>query len=112
MNAKEIANAVKTHLIGLAINDKLPVDMNELNIADLEAAIQAVLPNNEDKEVENALHYLSDGDELSSKQMIEAIRNWPDQHDLIDNVDGVVVWEPLEHTFTCMAFLDLISVNG
>ena len=41
--------------------------------------------------------------------MIEAIANHEDQSDMIDNVEGVVVWEKVEYSFTCEDFLSEIG---
>jgi hypothetical protein len=60
------------------------------------------------KAIELASHYLSDGD-ISTEEMIEAIANHEDQSDMIDNVEGVVVWEKVEWSFTCEQFLEEIG---
>ena len=65
-------------------------------------------PTKESEMLKNASHYLSDGD-LSTAEMVETIRNHPDQNEMIDYVDGVVVWQPLKNSFTCAAFLELIG---
>ena len=44
-NIKEIAQAVKDHLISLAIEDRLPLDMNELKVSDIEDIILAKTMN-------------------------------------------------------------------
>ena len=62
----------------------------------------------ERKSIELAMHYLCDGD-LSTREMIEAIANHEDQYDMIDNVEGVVVWEKVEYSFTCEQFLQEIG---
>ena len=33
-----------------------------------------------------------------------------DQHDYIDNVDGVMVWMKVSNTYTCYEFLDEIGL--
>lgn len=58
--------------------------------------------------IERASHYLSDGD-LSTEEMCDAIANHEDQYDLIDNVEGVVVWEKVEYSFSCDDFLQEIG---
>lgn len=58
--------------------------------------------------VEAASHYLCDGD-ISTKEMVEAIYNHKDQNDMIDNVEGVIVWEKVENTFNCAEFLEQID---
>lgn len=47
-----------------------------------------------------------DGD---TEQAIQAIINHPEDNDLIDNVDGVSVWEKVEYSFTCEQFLEQIN---
>lgn len=58
--------------------------------------------------VENAKRYLCKG-ELTVDEQVEAIENHQDKTEFIDNVEGVVVWQPLEKTFTCERFLKMIS---
>ena len=108
MQSKKIAQAVKDYLVDLAIKDKLPMDMTTLSIDKLVKVIEKSLPTQEEKSIELASHYLSDGD-LSTKEMVEAIANHPDPYDLIDNVDGVVVWQKVEMSFTCEDFLNEIG---
>lgn len=40
MNTAKIAEAVKEHLVKLAIEDKLPLDMNDLSESELEKVIK------------------------------------------------------------------------
>lgn len=70
--------------------------------------IEQSKPSEEENAIELASHYLSDG-ELSIKEMVEAIANHEDQSDMIDDVEGVVVWEKVEWTFTCEQFLEEIG---
>ncbi len=44
-NVREIAQAVKDHLISLVIEDNLPLDMNELKVSDIEDIILAKTMN-------------------------------------------------------------------
>tara|TARA_R110000851_G_scaffold4416_3_gene17958 strand:+ start:498 stop:869 length:372 start_codon:yes stop_codon:yes gene_type:complete len=44
-NIRKIAQAVKDHLISLAIEDSLPLDMNELKVSDIEDIILAKTMN-------------------------------------------------------------------
>ncbi len=104
MNTKKIAEAVKQYLIDLTIADELPMDMTQLSLSKLETAIEKVLPTPREKAIELASHYLSSGD-LSTEEMVEAIYNHENEHDLIDDVEGVVVWEKVEYSFTCKQFI-------
>ncbi len=107
MNTEKVAQAVKDYLITLAIADKLPLDMTLLDLDSLEEVIKST---EEDNEIayEKAGSYLSDG-EISLEEMVEAIAKHSDQNDLIDNVEGVVVWFKVENRFTCDEFLNLIE---
>ena len=65
-------------------------------------------PSHREQMIENARHYLSDG-ELSTEEMVEAIENHDDPYDIIDNIEGVVVWEKVESRFTVKDFLRTIT---
>jgi hypothetical protein len=108
MNASEIASAVKDYLVNLAVEDRLPLDLTQLNTSEIEAVIQGFLPTQKDEAVERASHYLCDGD-LTILEQVEAIANHENEDDLIDYVDGVVVWEKVEYSYTCDKFLSDIG---
>ena len=108
MKSLEIAKSVKEYLVGLAVEGKLPMDLNLLDEEQFAEIIAEHLPTKMDSAVEAASHYLSDAD-LSIAEQIEAIRNHSDMDDYIDNVEGVLVWSKVETTFTCEEFLDLIG---
>jgi hypothetical protein len=61
--------------------------------------------------IENACHYLCDSDELTMEQQVEAIAKQADEDGsvMIDEVEGVIVWEPIEDTYDCDEFLQLIN---
>jgi hypothetical protein len=61
-----------------------------------------------DKAFEKAGEYLCEGD-INTPHQLSNIVNHKDQSDLIDNVEGVVVWEKVELEFTCKEFLELIG---
>lgn len=63
-----------------------------------------------DTRIDNAAQMLSnDGDDcLTVAEAIEAIENHENPDDYIDNVEGVLVWEPLTYRYTCSQFLDAI----
>ena len=108
MQTNKIAQAVKDYIVDLAINDNLPMDLNQLDVEALEKVIKSQLPTDEENAIDLASHYLSDG-ELSTEEMVEAIANHENQSDMIDNVEGVVVWEKVEWSFTCEDFLNEIG---
>lgn len=56
----------------------------------------------------NASYYLSEF-ESTIEEQVKAIERHENQNDLIDNVEDVYPWEPLEGRFTCSEFLELIG---
>lgn len=50
----------------------------------------------------------ADGDE-EVERMIKLIVNNEDEKEQIDYVEGVVVWEKVEYSFTCESFLEYID---
>jgi len=58
----------------------------------------------------NAYHYLCN-DDVSVEEQVEAIKKQSeiDGAVMIDDIEGVTVWEKVENTFNCYEFLDLIS---
>jgi len=113
MKSLEIAKSVKEYLVNLAVEGKLPMDLNLLDEEQIAEIISTHLPTKMNSAVEAASHYLSVADlsvaDLSIAEQIEAIKNHSDMDDYIDNVEGVLVWEKVEYTFTCEEFLDLIG---
>jgi hypothetical protein len=91
-------------------NQEITIFPNADNTADyINILEKAVNSESERKRIFSAGHYLSDGD-LSTVEMIKAIEEHEDQMDLIDNVEGVEVWEKLEGSLTCEQFLEMISI--
>ncbi len=111
MKSKVIAQQIKYYLVNLAAKDKLPLDMNNLPLFELQAVIERCLPTERQRIIEAASHYLSDGD-LTIAEMVEAIAKHDDETDFIDNVEGIVVWEKVENSFTCDDFLSEIGFNS
>ncbi len=108
----EAAKAIKDHLIQLAVDDKLPLDMTQLDIQPLIDIIGEHQPTAKDKAIAEAGHYLCDYEKgLTIEQQVEAIAKQADEDGsvMIDDVEGVLVWEPLENRFDCDEFLQLIN---
>jgi len=105
----QIALDVKEHLIQLAVDDKLPMDLNELDETALAEIIGKGLPTAREKAIEAAGHYLCDDGTTTIEQQVEAIANHENDFDYIDNVEGVIVWEAVQNRFDCGEFLDLIG---
>lgn len=112
MQIEKIAQAVKDYLVDLAIQDKFPMDLNDISEFALEDVIKKSIdiPTDFEKAVEQALNYLSDGD-LTSAEMVQAILDHENPTDLIDNVEGVVVWQKVEYSLTCEEFINIIGLN-
>jgi hypothetical protein len=110
MNTQRIAEAVKNHLIDLALKDKLPLDMNDLSVSGLEKAIKKGMPTPKEMMLEKAGEYLSFDTEDELIHMIKLIANAKDEHELIDNVDDdICVWEKLEWSLNVKEFMQLIG---
>ena len=111
--SKKVAVAVKNYLIGLSVNDKLPTDLNQLDIEEIEKIIESFEPTEKERYIEKASQYLCDshysGTDLSIEEQVKAIANHNDSSYLIDNVDGVIVWMRIENEFSCDDFLELIG---
>jgi homoaconitase/3-isopropylmalate dehydratase large subunit len=107
---KEAAQAIKEHLIQLAVDDKLPLDMTQLDETFIVDIIGQHQPTEKEKAIAEAEHYLSDS-HLSIREQVEAIAKQAEEDGLvmIDDVEGVLVWEPVEGIFYCDEFLQLIG---
>ncbi len=91
---------------------ELKSDFNDVPQWVIEASnefIEKSQPSARDKAIELAGHYLCEPDDMTIEEAIEAIANHPDQRDMIDNVEGVIVWEKVEYAFTCEDFLNEIG---
>jgi hypothetical protein len=106
----DAATAIKNHLIQLAVDDKLPLDMTQLDIQPLVDIIGEVQPTAKDEAMKSAGHYLCDS-ELTIEEQVEAIAAHAEENgnDLIDFVEGVLVWHMVENTITCNDFLEMIG---
>ena len=58
----------------------------------------------------NASYYLSEF-ESTIEEQVNAIKQHENQYDLIDVVECVWPWNPLQGRFTCIEFLELIGHN-
>jgi hypothetical protein len=65
----------------------------------------------EQRMVHCAEQILSEMD-ITTEEAIKRIHNHKHQHDLIDNVEGISVWEAVEDRFTCHDFLNEIYFNS
>lgn len=113
-NTKSAGHRIKEYLINLALNDNLPLDMNDLSAETFDDIINNVKP--EDVEVNKMLdiagQYLSYDTPEELIVMIKAIAKADSKghHDqFIDDVDEVTPWEKVEYEFGCEEFLSLIG---
>lgn len=109
--SKFVADKVEEHLIMLAIENKLPMDMTEL---DLTEVVQNAVEQHRKEfrtDVLNAMgHYLSN-DPSEFPELIEKIEAAEDDPDtLIDSIDGISMWEPLEGRWTVDQFKTVIGL--
>ncbi len=103
-NIKEIATAVR-----IAVENQLdPMghDSNELEQLILNT-INGFLPTEEELRIERASHYLCDSDDMTIADQLALIEAQADidEDEMIDNVEGVIVWEKVEWSFTVEDFL-------
>lgn len=109
---KEAAQAIKQHLIQLAVDDKLPLDMTQLDETFIVDILTGHQPTDKEKAIEEAGHYLCESDEMTMEEQIEAIAAYAEEeggYNLIDDVEGVVVWEKVENSISCDDFLEMIG---
>lgn len=106
-------------LVDMAINDTLPLDMNTLCAEHFEDEATEY-NNSSDKHikacVEEARRILCDNDELEGDednilQQIRLIEEFAKTRggEYIDWVEGVIVWQKVENTYTADEFLEQIG---
>lgn len=103
LNAEKIAKAIREYLVEKSENNGLMLDLYQLGIHELANIILEAQPD-PDNMIELAGNFLS-GFHSEIFPMIEAIVAHEDQNELIDYVNGVVVWENVEFSMSCTAFL-------
>ena len=77
----------------------------------IEQAVDRIIGLQEEQtRIGNAYHYLCN-DDVSVEEQVIAIEKQADIDggEMIDDVEGVTVWEKVMNTFSCDEFLDLIS---
>ena len=107
-NVKEIATAVR-----IAVENQLdPMghDSNALEQLILDT-ISGLVPSAEDERIERASHYLCDADDITIADQLALIDAQAEIDDtvMLDHVEGVIVWEKVEFSFTVGEFLDEIE---
>lgn len=107
-------NVIHKKIIQMAIDDKLPMDMTELNFGYFEDEVNDYLKENENElAYEKAEEFLYlDG--ITAEEVVEYIVNGDAKDD--DVLDFVLPkdaypLERYEHTFTVVSFLDTIGYN-
>jgi hypothetical protein len=116
MDTKKIAIEIRNLLFKMAVKDRLLIKERDLPLSRIEKIVKLALkasePTQLQKAVESAGFYLSNSEveieEQVSLIVAEAEKN-EQGHTLIDEIEGVCVWEPLEGRYTPSEFLDLIG---
>lgn len=100
-----------------AVGDYDPVAHDDINcvvtdglMRHLESVAKSIIDETCEDWINDASHYLCDN-ELSIREQVERIAVNKDSSKYIDDVDGVVVWEPLVCQFECDEFLGMIGYN-
>lgn len=107
MNVEKTAKAIKDYLVQLAIDDKLPMDMTQLNEFEIEDILRK---HDEETPLQKASHILSsDGSDEDLQEMIDLIEAEQDGSIALEDVEGVLVWEALEGYYTVDKFLNEIN---
>ena len=105
---------IKEGIVNMTINGNLSDDINALYLEtvldepdwDDDSAVY------EAQRVRRADDIFAGGynlDDPSTAEQIKIIEDEPDQEKLIDLINGVSVWEPLEYKYTCKQFLKEIN---
>ena len=107
-NVKEIATAVR-----IAVENQLdPMghDSDALEQVILDT-ISGLVPTAEDERIERASHYLCTENDLTIVDQLALIDAQAeiDDTEMLDNVEGVIVWQKVEWSFTVGEFLDEIE---
>ena len=91
-------------------NDDINCVVTDGLMMHLECVAKSIINETGEDWVAEASHYLCDN-ELSVKDQVERIAAHDNSSDYIDNVEGVVVWEPVTFRFECDEFLSMIGYN-
>lgn len=95
---------------------ELKSDWNDVPMWIIEEAnkfFEASKPTKRQEIIERASHYLSgcsSDEEIAT--MVDLIAKNEDENEIIDYIEGVIVWEKVEYSFTCEQFLDEIGFTG
>lgn len=107
-----LANAIQEQLVKLAIEDKFPMDLNNL---DMDGVLkEARISLNSDVSYQriikgkNLAKYVSFESEESVFNMLEKLELHPDKTELCDWVDGVQLNQALEGSLTVETLLEMI----
>lgn len=110
----EIAIAIKSHLVSLAANDRLPSDLTQLDEMEIVNIIDGFMPTSREKTIEKAGHYLCEFDDdddnfVSIETQLIRIAQHKEKDDWLDQVKGILIWEPVQYQFTVEDFLDYVD---
>lgn len=82
--------------------------MRVINALNIVKEVKSKVKKEAKEKLEKAGQYLCDGEFTIAKQ-VKLIEKEPDKTTLIDNVEGVEVWEKIQYSLSCKEFLDLIN---
>lgn len=115
MKAENIAQAIKNHLVELALNDQLPLDLTLLNTDPIVDIIKKEIAKfddliTSDPVLDKAGMILCD-DELTIEEQVRLIQGMSDTPDEpIDYIEGVSVCSAAEYSYTVSTFIDAIGL--
>ena len=107
---KKAVSEIKDYIVNLALNDNLPMDLNELDTHPITKILNKYNKRSKqeklkDAVIERAGAYLSnDNIEKAVKKIAKQTKNG-----LIDNIAGIEVWDMVAFKFTVNQFLEAIG---
>jgi len=107
-NTKEIAKAVRIALENQL--DPMGHDSKELEKLIFDT-INKLLPTEEEERIERARYYLSESDDMIMEGQVALIDAQAEIDDsvMLDDIDGIMVWEKVEYSLSVRDFLDMIN---
>jgi hypothetical protein len=121
---RKIAQAIKDYLVDLAVNDKLPLDMTQLEMIDLEDVVSKAISDykSSDESIFDELGYYICDDYENYPAIVTALKKALTETPttLIDHieydVDGepetITVWQKVEYAFNVEEFCQLVGIKN
>ena len=67
-----------------------------------------LIPTRIEKAIEEARHYLCDNDDITVEEQVKRIAE-ADEEEMIENIEGIMEWEPIAGKYNAIEFLELIN---